>query len=344
MIAWAALQGHALIELIPCGQSDTAKLIQVLDRAGFQAQIVETGCDQLGAGFKKDRTLWGRVLKKLSLDFPKKIALKPRTTKVVFMNIPNHLARDYYVARLPKEKLILFMWEPYIRLRKMYNPKLQACFGRIYTWDDDLVDNQNYFKFYYPVLKPMLTDLPEFKKKKFCTLISACTSEDKYPQKYPNELYSERRRAAEFFEKVGEPGFDLFGRGWEKDRYTSYRGAPADKIAVLKNYRFAICYENCQGVKGYITEKIFDCFQAGVVPIYWGAPNVTDYIPSDCFIDRRNFATYDDLYAFLKAMTQTEYEGYLERIRTYLKSSKAQLFSFENYEKIFVEAMSSQDA
>lgn len=43
-----------------------------------------------------------------------------------------------------------------------------------------------------------------------------------------------------------------------------------------------------RGEKGYITEKIFDCFFPGVIPIYWGAENVTDYIPQDTFIDRRN--------------------------------------------------------
>ena len=42
-------------------------------------------------------------------------------------------------------------------------------------------------------------------------------------------------------------------------------------------------------VLGYITEKIFDSFAAWCVPVYWGASNVTDYIPEGCFIDRRKF-------------------------------------------------------
>ena len=36
-------------------------------------------------------------------------------------------------------------------------------------------------------------------------------------------------------------------------------------------------------VKGYITEKIFDSFFAGVVPIYWGAENITDYVPKSLY-------------------------------------------------------------
>jgi hypothetical protein len=135
------------------------------------------------------------------------------------------------------------MWEPYIRLRKMYNKNLHQCFSRIYTWDDDLVDNQLYFKFYYPVMRPMIENVVPFEQKKLCTLFSGYAFDsDKYPRKYPNELYSARMEAIEFFEKMGEPGFEFYGRGWPGTRL-SYRGAPRpeDKIDVMKNYRFAIC-------------------------------------------------------------------------------------------------------
>ena len=56
-------------------------------------------------------------------------------------------------------------------------------------------------------------------------------------------------------------------------------------MKFTKNISFAICYENARDIPGYITEKIFDCFFAGCVPIYWGgAPNVTDHIPANTFI------------------------------------------------------------
>jgi alpha(1,3/1,4) fucosyltransferase len=328
------------IEIMPNGNNDISFYNNALQQNKIQAVAVLTDVDQYGENFKKNKTFWCKCLKKLHLENTDAIQLNPEVRKIVLMNIPLHFYRDYHVSKLPKEKMILFMWEPYIRLRKMYNPKLQACFSRIYTWDDDLVDNQTYFKFYYPVLRPMASDLVPFKEKQLCTLVSGCVLKtSKYPAKYPDELYSHRVQAIEFFERVGEAGFEFYGRGWEKAAYKSYRGACPDKQKVLKNYRFSICYENCQNVKGYITEKIFDCFAAGNVPVYWGASNVADYIPKNCFIDRRDFATLDDLYAFLKNMPQQEYEAYLERIQTFLGSEKAQLFSHENYEKIFLEAI-----
>lgn len=42
-----------------------------------------------------------------------------------------------------------------------------------------------------------------------------------------------------------------------------------NKIEWLKDYKFNLCYEN-SSYPGYLTEKIFDAFAAGCIPIYWG--------------------------------------------------------------------------
>jgi alpha(1,3/1,4) fucosyltransferase len=47
-------------------------------------------------------------------------------------------------------------------------------------------------------------------------------------------------------------------------------GGPVDdKLALLEEHRFDICFEN-ETTAGYCTEKILDSFAAGCVPIYWG--------------------------------------------------------------------------
>ena len=83
--------------------------------------------------------------------------------------------------------------------------------------------------------------------------------------------------------------------------------------------------------RGYITEKIFDCFVAGCVPIYLGAPNIEWYIPKACFIDRNDFESDAALYHFLKNMTEKDYQIYIDHIQRYLMSSKAFLFSTEYF-------------
>ena len=46
-----------------------------------------------------------------------------------------------------------------------------------------------------------------------------------------------------------------------------------------------------------MTEKLFDCFFSGTVPVYWGAPDVFDWVPADCFIDMRQFTDFAQLRA-----------------------------------------------
>lgn len=259
--------------------------------------------------------------------------LSPEVSKIVFWNIGQKF-KKLDLSRLPKEKLLLFMWEPPTVQKHLYTPKVQQQFSKIYTWDDDLVDNVRVFKFYYPVLLPMIEGRPSFEQKKLCTLINSNRQ-----SRHPQELYSARREVIEFFEKKKSGDFEFYGWGWEKEKYTNYRGSPIQKIDALKNYRFCICYENIEGKKGYVTEKIFDCFSAGCVPIYWGASNIETYIPANCFIDRRKFKDLEELYAFLKKMPKQEYEKYIANISAWLKTDQAALFSQENFAKIFAEAV-----
>ncbi len=250
----------------------------------------------------------------------------------IFFNIENayqHIDFSLY----PKKKLVLFLWEPPTVIPFSYEKSFLENFGRVYTWDDSLVDNKKFFKFHYPELKEVFENIPSFKDRKLCTFISA-----RLESNYPKELYTERERAIQFFERHPED-FDFYGRHWEKRKYQTYKGAPQDKMAVLKNYRFCICYENTKEVEGYVTEKIFDCFATLCVPVYYGAPNVEKYIPKKCFIDRRDFSSYEELYHFLKSMSEEEYLSYQKEIKKFLQSKEAKKFSVENFSETFSTAV-----
>lgn len=256
---------------------------------------------------------------------------KPEDTWV-FWNL-GFKVKESDLADRPKEKMILFTWEPPTVQEELHDPKMHAYFGKIFTWDDDLVDNKRYFKFCYPVLRSRLEKIPSFEEKKFCTMVAR-----RLTSKYPKQLYKERENTARFFEdKRGE--FDLYGANWKKKKYKNWQGTVPDKIETIKNYKYCICYENTKDIKGYITEKIFDCFAAGVVPVYWGASNVTDYIPADCFIDRRQFKDNKEMYKFLKKIKKEEYEKYLDATAAFLKSEKAKVFSEENFLRTFMKVV-----
>jgi hypothetical protein len=73
------------------------------------------------------------------------------------------------------------------------------------------------------------------------------------------------------------------------------------------------------------------------VPIYWGAPDIAESIPRDCFIAREDFGPEEELHAFLREMPQDIHEGYLERIRAFLSSESAVQYSPEHFVRTFVE-------
>src|SRR5260370_18297013 len=46
-----------------------------------------------------------------------------------------------------------------------------------------------------------------------------------------------------------------------------YRGVSSSKLDTISEYTYLLCFENVI-LKGWVTEKIFDCFAAGTGPIF----------------------------------------------------------------------------
>lgn len=240
-----------------------------------------------------------------------------------------------------KRSYLLILESPLI-IKNGFEKERHQHFKKIFTWSDDLVDGQMYFKINYNFDLPLTIDKIS-PRPRFCTLISAHKR-----SKESNELYSERMKAIRWFEKNAPLDFDLYGVNWDRpahlglmkvfkklpflermlpfEPYPSYKGKVISKNETLKQYSFAICYENIADVPGYITEKMFDCFFAGTIPIYRGASNITDYVPSDIFIDQRKFSSYNELYRYLKSLSASDIYSFQTRIEAFLQSEKAKAF------------------
>lgn len=221
-------------------------------------------------------------------------------------------------------------------------------YRKIFTWRDDLVDGERFVKINFP--NPLV--VPEVDgwagRDIFCSLIAANKT---LVRPDPRDLYVERVRTIRWFEQHAPDSLHLYGVDWDMPvmpaglvgkvarrifRYLpgalrgkpfpSYRGRVANKRDVLRRSRFAICYENVRGYDGYITEKIFDCFFSGCVPVYWGPDNITDYIPADCFVDRRAFPDTAALHRHLCSFDETRYRVFQQNIRDFLSSDAARAF------------------
>ena len=177
----------------------------------------------------------------------------------------------------------------------------------------------------------MIDDIVPFEHRRLCTLIASNRFSD-----HRDELYSEERKVADFFAAAEADSFELFGWGWDHTVDRNYGGIVHTRLDYLRRYRFSFCYETVRGWNGFVTGKIFDSFEAGCVPVYWGAPNIASSIPADCFIARDDFASDAELYAFLKAMPASIHEAYLARIRSFLASERAIPYSAGHFVRTFV--------
>ena len=304
-------------------------------RSLFESTDPLSAIDQRRAPFRQLRSVLNRLGNTVREAQTPADIVEPHTI-VVFDVRPDELES---LAEYPSDILNLVLWKDPISDPFNFDTAYHRPFGRIYTWHNDLVDNVRYFKLAFPFLRPMIDDLVPFQNRKLCTLVASNQFSD-----HPNELYSEERRVAEFFTEAAGDSFDLFGWGWSPTLDRRYGESVPGRVGCLRRYRFSFCYETVKGWRGFVTGKIFDSFAAGCVPIYWGAPDVADSIPKDCFIAREDFASEKDLYAFLSAIPEQIHAGYLERIRAFLLSESAVQYSAEHFVRTFVELVGRRAA
>ena len=226
---------------------------------------------------------------------------------------------------IPGANKILILYEPEAVLPENWDEAYHDRFDKVLTWNDKLVNRQNYIKHNFTVdwqdRYSCWTTEEEFNNRKLLCLMQTAKNSS-----YPNSLYPRRIEAIQWFQQNAMFEFDLWGRGWPIQSFPVCKGVTSNKLATYSKYKFAIAFENCYNAPGYISEKILDCFMAGIVPIYWGAPNITTHIPPECYIDMRDFQSYDDLYKYLKGVSYQRYTEYMEAIDEFIRSDKANQF------------------
>lgn len=117
------------------------------------------------------------------------------------------------------------------------------------------------------------------KKEKFCGFVVS------------NKVLTNKRD--DFFEALSKYKRVDSGGRWKNN----IGGNVDDKIEWLKSYKFNLCFEN-SSYPGYLTEKLFDAFLAGCVPIYWGDTSL-----------RNHKTSYSDKHDDLKSKFNTVTHG-----------------------------------
>lgn len=275
-----------------------------------------------------------KKMKKMGVEL-NTIDIKGSTNLYIYCDVPYPWCiRLWWDIIKHNNKNILINFEsPIINPFSLWKP-LWFLFNRVYTWNDDFIDNKKVYKLNIPQISYNRTKHIKYSDKKL--LVAVYANKNTPPlfsmfTKY-RSLYRVRNELIRKFCIEIPNDFDLYGRGWDNPtlfnlrgkslnhcKNNCYKGEIVDKIDTISKYKFCLAIENAEA-PGYITEKLFDCFKARCVPIYLGDSSIYKYIPKDCFINLKDYSSFPDLLNLLQGMEETTYNKYIGAMETFLRN------------------------
>ena len=202
-------------------------------------------------------------------------------------------------SKIPKNKMVLVLWEPPITNPNLHSDRYLSNFGHIYAPSKEWAKKYNAIYFNWPIGKVK----SKFKVNNFETRQnSAVIIQGNKVNFLKGENYSLRRIVLFKSLRTKYP-IMLYGSEWEKlptrqifkafmnfrfnskygisktaikftkAKYPHYKGITKNKFTTLKKYKVSIVIENHNS---YISEKIFDSLNSHCITIYVG-PNLLDY-------------------------------------------------------------------
>ncbi|NKI36432.1 hypothetical protein HFP89_14775 [Wenzhouxiangella sp. XN79A] len=103
------------------------------------------------------------------------------------------------------------------------------------------------------------------KKTKLISLVSS--------RKVMTREHERRLKTVERLKETFAGVLDVYGNGFK---------AVPDKLDAILPYKYHLVLENCRE-KDYWSEKLADAYLGWAYPLYWGCPNLSDYLPGDAF-------------------------------------------------------------
>lgn len=180
-----------------------------------------------------------------------------------------------FQPKIPKERIFTFIMEPswspnWDRNCFDYSNKVFVHDKSLYGNYDNIIEYPSYMFYHMDYKKHTIKELlanDNFDKKNKISMVVSYN---------PNYQYKNYKLRTDLAIKLLQYNFDvdIYGRGW-----THYnkriKGPIIDKYDSLIDYQYSIAIENsCE--KNYVTEKFFDVSLCNSIPIYYGAPNISE--------------------------------------------------------------------
>ena len=153
---------------------------------------------------------------------------------------------------------------------------------------------QDYPILHYPLLFYSIDPIPIKPKSKFCAFMYSMS-------------YHHRDEIFHSLHKLRS--VDGLGAACNNISIPSTRHLDYNKIAVetYTDYYFVLAIEN-KWCEGYSTEKLINPILANSIPIYWGHPNLFNYINKKRVIYYPDYASVEELYSYLERLMNNENE------------------------------------
>lgn len=142
------------------------------------------------------------------------------------------------------------------------------------------------------------------KKERFC-LFSVTNGEFKERNEFFGSVseYKKVDSCGKFMNNMGEgcPG------NWKNEDYLKF----------INQYKFMICFES-KTMPNYFTEKLINAYYGGAIPIYWGCPNIDDYVNMDAILYLKPDFTDSDVRNLIKQIEHLDNnaDAYKEKYET----------------------------
>lgn len=213
--------------------------------------------------------------------------------EVLISTNPDFLIYSNYGTNFYRYKCVRIFYS-----RENVRPDFFACDWAI---SSDIIKRHNHYNFpvfasryrYPELLKVGQETLFEnwLNRKEFCSFVVS---------------NGKSKKRIDFFHQLKIAGYKQVNSG---GRFLNNISGPvADKHAFLKQHRFNIAFEN-SAFKGYTTEKIYDAFIAGCIPIYWGDPSIERYFNPKRFINYNDYKKENELVDYLIYLDQNPQEA-----------------------------------
>lgn len=266
--------------------------------------------------------------------------------------------------RYPKQKVILVMYETSLGARYASNPKNHLGYDAIITYVDKYVDDKRYF-FLHPraFFRDRITRGLPFEERRMACLVGTnrkmryrtgvvamrngwrFSFTDWIDYAFcPGELITLRSEVGRMCAKYRDRGFDVFGEGWDLLPETRYvcQGVPGQCVLeYIGNYRYYFAFENHSSACSLISERVWDALWGDTVPLYLGNTKLSEFIPSECYIDGRQFQSAGEMLDCICDMPEKIWRQYHSAGREFIHSDAVNKFLPEAFAERFVHRVAA---